>query len=79
MDLVKNSFSNYVCQVIVEKCKPDIKNILLNKLRGHYFELSQHKFASNVIEKCVVFTFDNQIFINYQTFKFFFFLKEMKL
>ena len=36
-----------------EHGKPEDKSILINSVRGKVLVLSQHKFASNVVEKCV--------------------------
>lgn len=44
---LKYSFS------ISEHGKAEDKSILINNVRGKVLELSQHKFASNVVEKCV--------------------------
>lgn len=38
---------------IVEHGKQEDKSILINSVRGKVLVLSQHKFASNVVEKCV--------------------------
>jgi pumilio RNA-binding family len=36
-----------------EHGKPEDKSKLINSVRGKVLVLSQHKFASNVVEKCV--------------------------
>lgn len=36
-----------------EHGKPDDKSQLISNVRGKVLALSQHKFASNVVEKCV--------------------------
>lgn len=33
--------------------KPHERSKIINKLKGHIVQLSQHKFASNVVEKCL--------------------------
>lgn len=33
--------------------KPQERSKIISKLSGHVVQLSQHKFASNVIEKCL--------------------------
>lgn len=43
-----NSFS-----LPAEHGKQEDKSILINSVRGKVLVLSQHKFASNVVEKCV--------------------------
>lgn len=37
----------------IEHGKPEDKSVLIASVRGKVLELSQHKFASNVVEKCV--------------------------
>lgn len=37
----------------IEHGKQEDKSILINSVRGKVLVLSQHKFASNVVEKCV--------------------------
>lgn len=38
---------------LAEHGKPEDKSVLINSVRGKVLVLSQHKFASNVVEKCV--------------------------
>ena len=40
-------------QHVLERGKPQERNKIISKLSGHIVQLSQHKFASNVIEKCL--------------------------
>ena len=40
-------------QHILEHGRPDDKLKITNEMRGRVVQLAQHKFASNVIEKCV--------------------------
>lgn len=37
----------------LEHGKPEEKSKIVNGVRGAVLKLSQHKFASNVVEKCV--------------------------
>lgn len=39
--------------VFIEHGKPEDKSKIINNVRGKVLALSQHKFASNVVEKCV--------------------------
>lgn len=39
--------------IFTEHGKPEDKSQLINSVRGKVLALSQHKFASNVVEKCV--------------------------
>lgn len=43
----------YVCFCFKEHGKPEDKAQLISSVRGKVLTLSQHKFASNVVEKCV--------------------------
>jgi RNA-binding protein of the Puf family, translational repressor len=48
-------FSHIIMFVLcfTEHGKPEDKSVLINAVRGKVLSLSQHKFASNVVEKCV--------------------------
>lgn len=39
--------------MVTEHGKPEDKSVLIASVRGKVLVLSQHKFASNVVEKCV--------------------------
>jgi hypothetical protein len=52
-DLATNQYGNYVVQNILEAKKPEHVSLLVGAFRGHFYEFSIHKFASNVIEKCI--------------------------
>ena len=49
--LIQQSYGNFVIQVIIE-CWDDYKDII-NIFKGHFFNLSLEKYASNVIERCI--------------------------
>ena len=51
--LATNQFGNYVVQNILTSKKPEYMEALIQSFKGHFFEFSMHKFASNVIEKCI--------------------------
>lgn len=53
--LVQDQYGNYVIQHILEKGSRKDKTIIISKIKGSVLNLSRHKFASNVIEKCVVY------------------------
>lgn len=38
---------------MLKRGKPEERSQIVQKLAGHVVQLSQHKFASNVIEKCL--------------------------
>ncbi|KAL8265333.1 hypothetical protein R6Q59_023463 [Mikania micrantha] len=52
-DLVQDQYGNYVTQYVLKRGKPEERSQIIHKLAGHVVKLSQHKFASNVIEKCL--------------------------
>jgi hypothetical protein len=52
-DLAKNQYGNYVVQNILEARRPEHVSALISAFRGHFYDFSLHKFASNVIEKCI--------------------------
>lgn len=51
--LVQDQYGNYVVQHVLEHGRPEDKAEIIRHLHGRIVVLSQHKFASNVIEKCV--------------------------
>jgi len=53
--LVQDQYGNYVIQHVLEHGRPQDKHEIVKQIRGKIVPLSQHKFASNVIEKCVQF------------------------
>lgn len=40
-------------QHVLERGKSQERSQIISKLSGHVVQLSQHKFASNVVEKCL--------------------------
>nr|GEW37093.1 pumilio homolog 5-like [Tanacetum cinerariifolium] len=51
--LAQDQYGNYVTQHVLKRGKPEERIQIVKKLAGHVVQLSQHKFASNVIEKCL--------------------------
>ena len=51
--MIQDQYGNYVIQHILERGKPADKAQIIDKIRGNVLQLSKHKFASNVVEKCV--------------------------
>ncbi|CAN8230506.1 unnamed protein product [Cochlearia groenlandica] len=51
--LSKDQYGNYVTQHVLEKGTSKERERIVTKLSGHIVQLSLHKFASNVIEKCL--------------------------
>lgn len=57
--LIKDQFGNYVIQHILEQGRSqEDKNKVIKSIKGRVLELSNHKFASNVVEKCLQFASD---------------------
>lgn len=53
-NLTMDQFGNYVIQHILEHGKnQEDKNRIVKSIKGRVIELSNHKFASNVVEKCL--------------------------
>lgn len=46
--------SQYVVQWVIEKGDPEDRSLVVAKLYGQVLPLAQQKFASNVVEKCVI-------------------------
>jgi hypothetical protein len=46
---------NYVIQHVIERGKPEDREKIIAGIFGQVLELSKHKFASNVVEKCVAY------------------------
>jgi hypothetical protein len=51
--LATNQYGNYVVQNILEARHAEHVSMLVKTFQGHFYEFSTHKFASNVIEKCI--------------------------
>lgn len=52
--LAQDQYGNYVTQHVLERGKPHERRRIVEKLSGKVVQLSQHKYASNVVEKCLV-------------------------
>lgn len=50
---VQDPFGNYVVQYVLELGHPEATERIMEKLMGHYSDLAQQKFSSNVVEKCL--------------------------
>ncbi|KAJ1650158.1 mRNA binding protein puf3 [Dispira simplex] len=53
--LVQNQYGNYVIQHVLEHSKAEDRALVVNKVQGNMLMLSKHKFASNVVERCITF------------------------
>ncbi|KAK8875365.1 hypothetical protein M9Y10_005530 [Tritrichomonas musculus] len=52
-DLATNQYGNYVVQNILESGPDSDIEALIHEFKGGFYNFSIHKFASNVIEKCI--------------------------
>jgi hypothetical protein len=54
-NLVVDQYGNYVSQHLIERGSKQDKSRVINVVKGQVLTLSKHKFASNVVEKCIMF------------------------
>ncbi|KAL2462535.1 Pumilio-like protein 5 [Forsythia ovata] len=52
-DLAQDQYGNYVIQHVLERRKSYERSHIISKLSGRIVQMSQHKYASNVVEKCL--------------------------
>ncbi|GJD07319.1 Pumilio homolog 5 [Galdieria sulphuraria] len=52
-DLIRDQYGNYVIQHIVEKGDADNKAVIMKVVLNEVVAFAQHKFASNVVERCL--------------------------
>jgi hypothetical protein len=57
-ELMQDPFGNYVVQYVLELKEPSYTRAIIQRIRGHLWQLSMQKFSSNVVEK--VFTMANE-------------------
>jgi pumilio RNA-binding family len=53
--LICPSYFQIILQHVLEHGKPHERSAIIKKLTGQIVQMSQQKFASNVIEKCLTF------------------------
>jgi hypothetical protein len=53
--LVQDQYGNYVVQHVLEHGSLEPRTLLIEKIRSRILPYSQHKFASNVVERCMQF------------------------
>lgn len=54
-ELAKDQYGNYIIQHLLAKGKPYERSHIISKLKGKIVKMSHHKYASNVVEKCLEF------------------------
>ena len=55
LDLCQDQYGNYVIQHLLEVNKGKDCEEIFKLIKGKVFEMSTHKFASNIIERCLYF------------------------
>ena len=58
--LITDSFGNYVVQHVIQNGEPDDRRRVVAIVQQQLLIFSKHKFASNVVEKCIEFANDDQ-------------------
>ncbi|MCJ1307573.1 mRNA binding protein puf3 [Agyrium rufum] len=58
--LIVDQFGNYVTQHIIEHGDTDDRNKIINIIMDDVIHYSKHKFASNVVERCITFGSEEQ-------------------
>lgn len=58
--LITDSYGNYVTQHVIEHCLPEDRTKIVTLIRAQFLTFSKHKFASNVVERCLVCGDDKQ-------------------
>ncbi|KAJ3430347.1 mateRNAl protein pumilio [Anaeramoeba flamelloides] len=54
-ELILNQYGNYIVQNLLEFCDDEKKMPIFQIVNYRFLEFSTHKFASNVVEKCIIF------------------------
>ncbi|XP_030451336.1 pumilio homolog 1-like [Syzygium oleosum] len=64
--LAQDQYGNYVVQHVLEHGKSHERSAIIKMLTGQIVQMSQQKFASNVIEKCLAFgtPTERQVLVN---------------
>lgn len=52
-DLLRDQYGNYVIQHVLSSGRASDISAVVRAISGHMLALSQHKFASNVVERCL--------------------------
>eukprot|EP01129_Flabellula_baltica_P004100 TRINITY_DN139_c0_g1_i1.p1 TRINITY_DN139_c0_g1~~TRINITY_DN139_c0_g1_i1.p1 ORF type:complete len:630 (+),score=121.23 TRINITY_DN139_c0_g1_i1:2021-3910(+) len=53
--IVEDQYGNYVVQHVLKFGRPEDINRIVEILKGNVVEYCQHKYASNVVEKCIIY------------------------
>ncbi|EOD45594.1 putative mrna binding protein pumilio protein [Neofusicoccum parvum UCRNP2] len=58
--LIPDQYGNYVTQHIIEHGAPEDRAAIIDIVKNQLLAFAKHKFASNVVEKCLVFGSDDE-------------------
>jgi mRNA-binding protein PUF3 len=58
--LIADQYGNYVTQHVIEHGDPEDRANIISLVKNELLNFSKHKFASNVVEKCLVFGTEQQ-------------------
>ena len=58
--LIPDQYGNYVAQHIIQRGGPEDRKKIIALIKAQLLPFSAHKFASNVVEKCLVYGTDDQ-------------------
>ncbi|KAL1640511.1 mRNA binding protein puf3 [Diplodia intermedia] len=58
--LIPDQYGNYVTQHIIEHGAPEDRAAIIEIVKNQLLAFAKHKFASNVVEKCLVFGNDDE-------------------
>ncbi|KAH9882760.1 hypothetical protein J1614_000126 [Plenodomus biglobosus] len=58
--LITDSYGNYVVQHVIEHGLPEDRAKIVSLIKAQFISFSKHKFASNVVERCLVCGDDSQ-------------------
>ncbi|KAF2854913.1 ARM repeat-containing protein [Plenodomus tracheiphilus IPT5] len=58
--LITDSYGNYVIQHVIEHGLPEDRAKIVSLIKAQFLHFSKHKFASNVVERCLVCGNDSQ-------------------
>lgn len=58
--LIPDQYGNYVAQHVIEHGRPEDRAKVISLIKVQLLPFSAHKFASNVVEKCLVYATDEQ-------------------
>lgn len=58
--LIRDQYGNYCIQHIIEKGEPEDRSKVISVVKENILKFSKHKYASNVVEKCITYGTDEE-------------------